>query len=62
MNAVTSPEQLDAMSSWDTSGKWVADYDLIDSCLAVLNDGLTNEQVQENIYSYDYDAIAARLG
>ena len=62
MNAVTSPEQLDAMSSWDTSGKWVADYDLIDSCLAVLNDGLTNEQIQENIYSYDYDAIAARLG
>lgn len=62
MNAVTSPEQLAEMSSWDTEGKWVADYDFIDSVLADFTPGLTAEKIQENIYALDYDAIKARLG
>ena len=62
MNAVTSPEQLAAMSGWDKEGAWVADYDFIDSLLAEQTPGLTDEQIQENVYAMDYDAIKARLG
>ena len=59
---VTSPEQLEAMSGWDKEGAWVADYDFIDSLLAEQTPGLTNEDIQDNIYAMDYDAIKARLG
>ena len=62
MNAVTSPEQLEAMSGWDKEGAWVADYDFIDSLLAEQTPGLTDEDIQNNIYAMDYDAIKARLG
>ena len=62
MNAVTSPEQLTEMSSWDTDGKWVADYDFIASLLATEVEGLTDAKIQETIYAMDYDAIKARLG
>lgn len=62
MQAVTSPEQLDAMSSWDTTGKWVADVDFVDSMLSVKNEGLNNAKAQENIYNLTYDVISARLG
>lgn len=62
MEAVTSPEQLAEMSSWDTTDKWVADYDFVDSLLADRTEGLTSAQAQENIYAMNYDAIKARLG
>ena len=62
MNAVTSPDQLEAMSGWDKAGAWVADYDFIDSLLAEQTPGLTDEDIQNNIYAMDYDAIKARLG
>ena len=50
------------MSSWDTTDKWVADYDFVDSLLADRTEGLTSAQAQENIYAMNYDAIKARLG
>lgn len=62
MQAVTSPEQLAEMSNWDTDGKWVADYDFVDSILAVNNEGLTSKDIQERIYGVTYDSIKARLG
>lgn len=62
MNAVTSPEQLAEMADWDTTDKWVADYDFVDSLLGEASPELTAEQFQENIYALDYDAIRARLG
>lgn len=61
MQAVTTPEQLAEMSSWDTPGKWVADYDVIDSFLGANQEGLTVDQVQERIYAVDYDSIKVRL-
>lgn len=62
MQAVTSPEQLDEMSGWDTDGKWIADLDFVDSVLVENNPGLTGAMVQENIYGMTYDVIKARLG
>ena len=61
MNAVTSPQQLEEMSSWDTEGKWVADYDFVDSMMANRTEGLTSDKAQETIYKMDYDAIKTRL-
>ena len=62
MQGVTSPEQLDEISAWDTSGKWVADLDFVNSCIAAKNAGLTDAQIQSNIYGLTYDVIKARLG
>lgn len=62
MQGVTSPEQLDEISEWDTSGKWVADLDFVNSCIAAKNAGLTDAQIQSNIYGLTYDVIKARLG
>lgn len=61
MNAVTSPEQLDAMSSWDKPGAWVADIDFVNSLIAVRGGATTNEELQNNIYALTYDKIAERL-
>ena len=61
MEAVTSKEQLAEMSDWDTDGKWVADYDIVDSFLGMNNDGLTAEQVQEKINAVTYETIKERL-
>lgn len=62
MQAVTSPEQLDEISDWDTDGKWVADLDFVNSLIAAKTEGVTNEKTQENIYALTYDVIKARLG
>ncbi len=62
MNAVTSPEQLDQMSTWDQPDRWVADIDFVNSLITVRGGATTNEEFQENIYKLDYDAISARLG
>lgn len=61
LQAVTSPEQLEEMSEWDTPGKWVADYDIVDSFLAEYNQELTYNQIQERIFGVTYDSIKARL-
>ena len=62
MNAVTSPEQLEAMSSWDKPGKWVADIDFVNSLIADRGGAKTNQELQDNINALTYDVIAARLG
>ena len=62
MNAVTSPDQLTAMASWDTTDKWVADIDFVNSLITERGGAKTNEEFQNNIYALDYDAIYARLG
>ena len=62
MNAVTSPEQLEAMSSWDKTGKWVADIDFVNSLITERGGAKTNDEFQNNIYALDYEAIAKRLG
>ena len=62
MNAVTSPEQLEAMSTWDKKDRWVADIDFVNSLITERGGAKTNEELQANIYKLDYDAIAARLG
>lgn len=62
MQGVTSPDQLDEISAWDTTGKWVADLDFVNSCIAAKNEGLTDEQIQDNIYALTYEVIEARLG
>lgn len=62
MNAVTSPEQLEAMSSWDQPDRWVADIDFVNSLITERGGATTNEEFQNNIYKLDYDAIYARLG
>lgn len=62
MQSVTSPEQLAEISTWDTTEKWVADYDFVDSMLAEKTQGLTSEKAQESIYALTYDVIKARLG
>ena len=62
MNAVTSPEQLEAMASWDKPGKWVADIDFVNSLITEKGGAKTNEELQNAIYALDYDAIYARLG
>lgn len=62
MNAVTSPEQLEAMASWDKAGKWVADIDFVNSLITERGGAKTNEELQNAIYALDYDAIYARLG
>ncbi|HAE16685.1 MAG TPA: hypothetical protein DCG51_09070 [Erysipelotrichaceae bacterium] len=62
MNAVTSPEQLEAMASWDQPGRWVADIDFVNSLITERGGATTNEEFQNNIYKLDYDAIYARLG
>lgn len=49
------------MGSWDTEGKWVADYDFVDSMMANRTEGLTSDKAQETIYKMDYDAIKTRL-
>lgn len=61
LQAVTSPEQLEEMSEWDTPGKWVADYDIVDSFLAEYNEELTYNQIQERIFGVTYDSIKTRL-
>ncbi len=61
MEAVTSADQLAEMSGWDTDGKWVADYDIVDSFLGMYNEGLTAEQVQERINAVTYESIKERL-
>ncbi len=62
MNAVTSPEQLEAMASWDKPGKWVADIDFVNSLITERGGASTHEQFQNNIFALDYEAINARLG
>ncbi len=62
MQAVTDPAMLETMSSWDKDGAWVADYDVVDGFLGEMNDGLTNDMIQERIYDVTYDSILARLG
>lgn len=61
MQAVTSAEQLEEMSAWDKDGKWVGDYDLIDSCLGINNSELTAEKIQQNFDAVTYEAIKERL-
>ena len=61
MAAVTSPAQLAEMNDWDTPGKWVANYDIVDSLLADFNENLTSEQIQERIYEVNYETIKDRL-
>ncbi len=62
MQAVTEASQLDEMESWDTPGKWVADYDVLNGFLGMYNEGITAEQVQEKINAVTYDSIKERLG
>lgn len=62
MQSVTSPEQLDEMSGWDTNDNWIADLDFVDSVIASKNPGLTNAEIQDAIYGMTYDVIKARLG
>ena len=61
MNSVTTPEQLDEMSTWDQPGKWVADIDFVNSLIAERGGASTNEEFQNNIYKYDFDAISAKM-
>ena len=61
MEAVTSADQLAEMSGWDTDGKWVADYDVVDSFLGMYNEGLTADQIQEKINAVTYESIRERL-
>lgn len=61
MQSVTSPEQLEDMSGWDTTDNWVADYDIVDGFLAEYSDGLTYEQIQERIFDVTYESIKERL-
>ena len=62
MNAVTSPEQLEAMSSWDQPDRWVADIDFVNTLITERGGAANNTEFQNNIYKLDYDAIYARLG
>lgn len=62
MQAVTSPEQLADMSSWDKTGAWVADTAFVDSLLAEKTAGLTSDKTQAAIDALTYDVIKARLG
>lgn len=62
MQSVITPVQLAEMSGYDTDGKWVADYTIVDSLLSEYNEGLTSAEIQEKIYAVTYDSIKARLG
>lgn len=61
MNSVTSPDQLEAMSTWDKTGSWVADIDFVNSLITERGGAKTNEELQNNIYALTYDKIAERL-
>ena len=62
MQSVTTPVQLEVMSGYDTTGKWVADYSIVDSMLAEYNEGITSADIQERIYEVTYESIKDRLG
>lgn len=61
MVAVTSPEDLSVMESWDKGDKWVGGTSVIDSCLGIFNPNLTPDQIQEIISGQTYEVIKERL-
>lgn len=61
MQAVTSPDQLTEMATWDKDGKWVGDYDVVNSLLGDYTSDLTPAKVQDNINAVTYESIKARL-
>ncbi len=61
---ITDLETLDIISQWDTpeGGKWIVDYDIVDSMLAVNNPELTNADMQAIVDSVTYESTLERLG
>ena len=60
MCGATTVDQIHTMTTWDMDNDtWVANYDFVDSCLGVYNEGLTAADIQENINSMNYDTILA---
>lgn len=61
--SISSPEQLDMVSTWDIAGGkiWSADTDVIDECLGIFHPEITADSVQEIIYELDIESVQARL-
>ena len=61
---ITDLETLEIISKWDTpeGGKWIVDYDILDTMLSVNNEDLTNKELQEIVDSVTYEATLERLG
>ena len=61
---ITDLETLEIISQWDTpeGGKWIVDYDIVDSMLAVNNPDLTNADIQAIVDSVTYESTLERLG
>lgn len=63
MWGVETPEQVNALSTWDIAGggKWVFDNSLIDRTLGIYNPELTFEDIQEVYYSVSFEDALSRL-
>ena len=61
---ITDLETLETISQWDTpeGGKWIVDYDIVDSMLAVNHPDLTNTDLQAIVDSVTYESTLERLG
>ncbi len=64
MWGVESADQLSIMNNWDSvdTGKWIADYDLIDSLLGIYHADLNADTFQKNVDSYTYESTLKKLG
>lgn len=60
--SITDKDMLEIVSKWDVSGKWIADYEIIDSMLGIYNNDLTNADMQAVIESMTYENTLKRLG
>ncbi len=64
MWSVENAEQLAIMNNWDSTetGKWIADFDFIDSLLGLYHSDITAETFQKNVDSCDYESTLKKLG
>lgn len=60
---IASPEEMDAVATWDAVGgdNWVIDTNIIDQCLGINNPDLTAKEIQDILYEIDLEEAKERM-